>query len=92
MVEAAMLPFSPGYGTPCLWFQIPICLASEKTERLSPLPNRLHRAPSELLGKVPIVTLLIRFERFTGKYVFHCHVAEYEDNDLMRPFVVIPFE
>ena len=36
-----------------------------------------------------VLTLLIHFEEFTGKYVFHCHVAEHEDNDMMRPFVVV---
>lgn len=36
-----------------------------------------------------VLTLLVRFEGFAGKYVFHCHMAEHEDNDMMRPFVVI---
>lgn len=39
-----------------------------------------------------VLTILIRFEGFTGKYVFHCHVAEHEDNDMMRPFVVVDAE
>jgi spore coat protein A, manganese oxidase len=24
------------------------------------------------------------------KYVFHCHILEHEDNDMMRPFEVVP--
>jgi spore coat protein A, manganese oxidase len=23
-------------------------------------------------------------------YVFHCHILEHEDNDMMRPYVVVP--
>lgn len=37
-----------------------------------------------------MLTLLIRFEAYTGRYVFHCHMLEHEDNDMMRPYVVIP--
>jgi spore coat protein A, manganese oxidase len=36
-----------------------------------------------------VLSLLVRFEGFTGKYVYHCHVAEHEDNDMMRPFEVV---
>ncbi len=27
-------------------------------------------------------------QRFTGNYVFHCHILEHEDNDMMSPLVV----
>jgi spore coat protein A, manganese oxidase len=32
---------------------------------------------------------LVRFEGFTGRYVFHCHMLEHEDNDMMRPYEVV---
>jgi FtsP/CotA-like multicopper oxidase with cupredoxin domain len=25
----------------------------------------------------------------TQKYVFHCHILEHEDNDMMRPYEVV---
>lgn len=34
-------------------------------------------------------TLLQDFEGFTGRYVWHCHILEHEDNEMMRPFEVI---
>lgn len=37
-----------------------------------------------------ILTILARFEGYEGRYVFHCHMLEHEDNDMMRPYVVIP--
>jgi spore coat protein A len=27
--------------------------------------------------------------RGTQKYVYHCHILEHEDNDMMRPFDVV---
>jgi FtsP/CotA-like multicopper oxidase with cupredoxin domain len=24
------------------------------------------------------------------KYVYHCHIVEHEDNDMMLPFIVTP--
>ena len=27
---------------------------------------------------------------YTGNYVWHCHILEHEDNDMMRPLVVLP--
>ena len=26
---------------------------------------------------------------FTGRYVWHCHMLEHEDNEMMRPYEVI---
>ncbi|MBS2964369.1 multicopper oxidase domain-containing protein [Actinocrinis puniceicyclus] len=25
-----------------------------------------------------------------GRYVFHCHIIDHEDNEMMRPFDVLP--
>jgi spore coat protein A len=35
-----------------------------------------------------VLTIIVRFEGYTGRYVFHCHMLEHEDNDMMRPFEV----
>lgn len=34
--------------------------------------------------------ILVRFEGYTGRYVWHCHVLEHEDNEMMRPYEVVP--
>jgi spore coat protein A len=39
-----------------------------------------------------VLTILARFEGYTGRYVFHCHMLEHEDNDMMRPYEVVPVE
>jgi spore coat protein A len=35
------------------------------------------------------LTIIVRFDGYAGRYVFHCHVLEHEDNDMMRPYEVI---
>ena len=34
------------------------------------------------------IRLLLRFEDFTGKYVYHCHNLEHEDAGMMRNYLV----
>ncbi|MFV0457921.1 MAG: multicopper oxidase family protein [Actinomycetales bacterium] len=36
-----------------------------------------------------LVRVAVRFDR-VGRYVYHCHMIEHEDNEMMRPFVVLP--
>jgi spore coat protein A len=37
-----------------------------------------------------VTRITTRFEGFTGRYVWHCHILEHEDNEMMRPFDVVP--
>jgi spore coat protein A len=39
-----------------------------------------------------VVDILVRFETFAGRFMYHCHILEHEDRDMMRPFVVMPPE
>jgi spore coat protein A len=39
-----------------------------------------------------VVDILVRFEAFAGRFMYHCHILEHEDHDMMRPFVVMPPE
>ena len=34
--------------------------------------------------------IIVKFEGYTGRYVWHCHILEHEDNEMMRPYEVIP--
>ena len=36
-----------------------------------------------------ITRILVHFEGYTGKYLYHCHILEHEANDMMRPFEVV---
>ena len=37
-----------------------------------------------------MVSIAARFEGFTGRYMYHCHILEHEDHEMMRAFVVMP--
>jgi FtsP/CotA-like multicopper oxidase with cupredoxin domain len=52
---------------------------------LQRLSNTLVRVnPNE------IVELAVRFETYSGRYMYHCHILEHEDRDMMRPIVIMP--
>ena len=36
-----------------------------------------------------VTRIIMRFESYTGRYVWHCHLLEHEDNEMMRPFDVV---
>ncbi len=36
-----------------------------------------------------VTRIIVRFEGYPGRYVWHCHVLEHEDNEMMRPYEVI---
>jgi spore coat protein A, manganese oxidase len=37
-----------------------------------------------------VTRIIVRFDGFTGRYVWHCHILEHEDNEMMRPYDVLP--
>jgi spore coat protein A, manganese oxidase len=37
-----------------------------------------------------VTRIIIPFTGFTGRYVWHCHILEHEDNEMMRPYEVVP--
>jgi spore coat protein A len=59
--------------------------------------ERLELAANELGPKDTIrvnpgerVSIAMTFQGYTGRYMYHCHMLEHEDMDMMRPFVVVP--
>ena len=35
-----------------------------------------------------VTRIIVKFEDYTGRYLWHCHIAEHADNMMMRPFEV----
>ncbi|MGA7521390.1 MAG: multicopper oxidase [Acidobacteriaceae bacterium] len=60
--------------------------------RRAPAPNEVGRKDTALVYPGEVLSIIVHFEGYTGRYVYHCHMVEHEDNDMMRPFVVIPAE
>lgn len=40
--------------------------------------------PGEMVG------IAMTFSPYPGRYVYHCHILEHEDHDMMRPYVIVP--
>ena len=36
-----------------------------------------------------VTRIIICFEGFVGRYVWHCHLLEHEDNEMMRPYEIV---
>lgn len=36
-----------------------------------------------------VTRIIMKFGPYTGLYVWHCHILEHEDYEMMRPFIVI---
>ena len=37
-----------------------------------------------------VTRIIVPFEGYAGRYVWHCHILEHEDNEMMRPYQVLP--
>jgi spore coat protein A, manganese oxidase len=37
-----------------------------------------------------VTRIIVPFEQYSGRYVWHCHILEHEDNEMMRPYEVLP--
>jgi spore coat protein A len=37
-----------------------------------------------------VTRIIVHFEGYSGRYVWHCHILEHEDNEMMRPYDVLP--
>ena len=49
-------------------------------------------APKDTVRVDPgqLVGLTLTFAPYPGRYMYHCHILEHEDHDMMRPIVVVP--
>lgn len=54
-----------------------------------PLPYEM--GPKDVVRTEPgqVTSIIMHFKEHAGDYVWHCHILEHEDNDMMRPLVVV---
>jgi spore coat protein A len=54
-------------------------------------PDPIERGWKDVVPCPPgmVTRILVKFDGYAGRYLFHCHVLEHEANDMMRPFEVI---
>jgi len=58
---------------------------------LQPEPNEVGWKDTVRALAGRITRIIVRFEGYAGRYVWHCHVLEHAANEMMRPFEVIEF-
>jgi FtsP/CotA-like multicopper oxidase with cupredoxin domain len=56
---------------------------------VGPMPNEAGWKDTVVANPGEVTRLIATFD-LAGKYVWHCHILEHEDNEMMRPLVVIP--
>jgi spore coat protein A len=58
-------------------------------EKINP-PLKYENGPKDVVRAEPgeVTSIIMHFKEHCGDYVWHCHILEHEDNDMMRPLVV----
>ena len=57
---------------------------------MPPDPNEIGWKDTVRAEPGVVTQVIAKFEGFSGQYVWHCHILEHEDQEMMRPFVVLP--
>ncbi|MDB4988754.1 MAG: Multicopper oxidase [Myxococcaceae bacterium] len=58
-------------------------------EPVPPEPSEAGWKDTVRVGPGLITRIIVRFEGYAGRYVWHCHVLEHAANEMMRPFEVV---
>jgi spore coat protein A, manganese oxidase len=56
---------------------------------LPPDPSELGWKDTVRVEAGQVTRIIVHFKNFTGEYVWHCHILEHEDYEMMRPLIVI---
>lgn len=60
------------------------------TKRLELAANELGPKDTIRVNPGERVSIAMIFQGYAGRYMYHCHMLEHEDMDMMRPYVVMP--
>jgi len=71
-----------------------VTLERDRDDRLDHAIDDNERGLKDTIRVNPneIVEIAVRFTTYSGRYMYHCHILEHEDRDMMRPFVTMPSE
>jgi len=57
---------------------------------IPPEPNEAGWKDTVKTNPSQITRVIARFEDYTGRYAYHCHILEHEDHEMMRQFEALP--
>ena len=55
-----------------------------------PAPEEMGWKDTVRADPAMVTRIIIPFDGYAGRYVWHCHILEHEDNEMMRPYEVLP--
>jgi transposase len=53
-------------------------------------PNEFGWKDIVRVDPMTVTRIIVKFEGFPGRYVWHCHMLEHEDNEMMWPYIILP--
>jgi spore coat protein A, manganese oxidase len=56
---------------------------------MAPDPNELGWKDTARVNSHTVTRIIVPFVGYPGRYVWHCHILEHEDNEMMRPYEVL---
>jgi spore coat protein A len=58
-------------------------------DAVPPDPNEAGWKDTVSVSPEAVTRIIVKFEGYVGRYVWHCHILEHEDNEMMRPYEVV---
>ncbi|HWM70405.1 MAG TPA: multicopper oxidase domain-containing protein [Steroidobacteraceae bacterium] len=52
-------------------------------------PGELGWKDTVRVDPLAVTRIIVEFAGFAGRYVWHCHMLEHEDNEMMRPYEIV---
>ncbi|HTB96872.1 MAG TPA: multicopper oxidase domain-containing protein [Terracidiphilus sp.] len=69
-------------------------MTAEKLRYTGPLmppePNEMGWKDTVRVNSKTVTRIIVPFIGYPGRYVWHCHILEHEDNEMMRPYEIVP--
>ncbi len=59
---------------------------------MPPEENEMGWKDTVRVNSHTVTRIIVPFTGYAGRYVWHCHILEHEDNEMMRPYEVLPAE
>jgi FtsP/CotA-like multicopper oxidase with cupredoxin domain len=84
----------PDHGIEDLAITAAVTLERDPDDKLGHTVDDNERGLKDTVRVNPneIAEIAVRFTTYCGRYMYHCHILEHEDRDMMRPFVTMPAE
>jgi spore coat protein A len=58
----------------------------------APDPNEMGWKDTVRVNAKTVTRIIVPFVGYPGRFVWHCHILEHEDNEMMRPYEILPAE